>query len=162
MPEKITCPFCNFPTTYPVKGKVFECEGECFATYTIVEEETDLEREKMSLVEIFFLDGEFNLKIRPDEVDSKCEFRTLPAAETNEYIMFAREHRMLEDEIDRLETATPLELEVGIDTMERLHSSLDRFERNLRNDKYPREKLANEIKVLEALVQKVREKIERE
>jgi len=160
MPKKIACPFCNFLTAYPVHGKVQECEGECFSTYTLAGKGEDQTAVRMRLVEIFFLDGEYNLRLRPDEIDSKCEFRTIPAQETEETIIFAREHRVVEDEIDKLKSATPVEVEIGIDTMERLHSSLSRFERNLRDEDYPREKLVNEIKVVETLMRIIREKLE--
>ncbi len=54
----LKCPFCNFETTWPAHGKVHECDGECYTTYTLLRPTDDVKRVKMRLVEVFFLDGE--------------------------------------------------------------------------------------------------------
>jgi hypothetical protein len=160
MQEKIRCPFCNFETPYPVQGKVFECLGECYTTYSIFREDDDPNRAKMKLVEIFFLDSEFNPHVAPEEIDDKCEFGRLPAAEPGFYILFAREKRVDELEIEKLKHAAEVEIELGVDTLERVHSALDRFERDLKIAGTPRDKLLNEIKVVEKLIRGIRERLE--
>ncbi|HOX28041.1 MAG TPA: hypothetical protein PLQ76_02675 [bacterium] len=160
MEEKIKCPFCNFETPMPTYGKVLECLGECYSTYSLFKDTDDAMRIKMRLVEIFFLDEQFNARITPDEIDEKCEFKEMPAGE-GEKIVFAREKRIDEEEIEKLKFAeSEMEMEIGADTLERLHYSLERFERSLRAGEISREKLLNEIKVVEKIVQVIREKIE--
>ena len=157
--DKIRCVFCNFPTTAPWHGKVFECEGECYTTYTLVQPDDELDRVKWRLCEIFFLDEQFNQRVSPEELDKHCEFRTLPLDGGDEYILFAREHRATDVEIEKLKNAAEQEIIVGVDSMERLDGALDRFRMDLKNNADPA-KLLNDIKVVEKLVQIIRQKIE--
>ncbi len=158
--EKIACPFCNFKTSYPEYGRVHDCQGECYATYILVPVERDEEKTKMRLVEIFFLDDEYNLRLSPHEIDKKCEFRTLPSREPGEEIVFARQKRVIEEDIELLKEATDREIEIGVGTLERLKTSLARFERNLQDNDYPRNKLINEIKVVETIAKMIKQKLE--
>jgi hypothetical protein len=160
MSEKIRCPFCNYETPYPIHGKVSECLGECYTTYSIFNENEDANRARMKLVETFFLDSEYNLRVTPEEIEEKCEFSRVPAAEPGMYILFAREKRIDEVEIEKLKNAGEVEAELGVDTLERVHSALERFERDLKDNDTPREKLLNEIKVVEKLIRGVRERLE--
>jgi hypothetical protein len=160
MPEKIRCPYCNFETTYPVYGKIMECLGECYTTYSLFKDEDDADRAKIKLVEIFFLDSEFNIRVAPEEIDEKCEFRKLPAEEPGSYILFARENRIEEHEIEKLLNSNAAEIEIGVDILARVKSALDRYERDIKDPKTSRDKLLNDIKVVEQLVHGIREKIE--
>jgi hypothetical protein len=162
MPDLIRCPFCNYETPYPARGRISECIGECYSTYSLLKEADDITRAKMRLVEIFFLDGEFTSLIMVDEIDKKCEFKKLPASEPNEFILFAREIRANEMEIDKLKDegsseTTPVFLEV----IEKLRYSMDRLERNLRTGGAENEKLLNDIKVIEKIARSMREKLEK-
>ena len=154
----IRCAFCNFETTTPWHGKVFDCLGECYSTYTVVKKDDDLQRVKMRLCEIFFLDDQYNISISPEEIERRCEFKSLPLND-GEYILFAREHRVTEDEIEKLKNATTEEIIVGLDALERLDAALERFRRDLREGA-DAAKLLNNIKVVEKLVNIIREKIE--
>ncbi|HOO55805.1 MAG TPA: hypothetical protein PLN69_03210 [bacterium] len=160
MEDKIRCPFCNFETPYPKEGKVHECIGECYSNYTLYNIDEDQVRTKMKTVEVFFLDDQYNCRITPDQLDEKCEFRTIPARESDDFILFAREKRVDEREIEKLKKALAFEVEIGVDTLERLHSSLERFERDMKDPDMSKTKLLNEIKVVEKIVQIIREKIE--
>jgi hypothetical protein len=160
MPDKIRCPYCNFETPYPVYGKVMECLGECYTTYSLFRDEDDPNRAKVKLVEIFFLDSEFNIRVAPEEIDDKCEFRKLTAEEPGSYILFARENRIEEHEIEKLLKSNEMEIEIGVDILARVRSALDRYERDVKDPNTPREKILNDIKVVEKLVKGIREKIE--
>ena len=76
-----------------------------------------------------------------------------------EYILFAREYRVPEDEIEKLRNAALSEIVVSVDALERLDAAMDRFRRDLRDDA-DRDKLLNDILVVEKLVGMIREKIE--
>ncbi|MFA6449277.1 MAG: hypothetical protein WCX65_07420 [bacterium] len=160
MPENIHCPFCNFETPYPVYGKIMECLGECYTTYSIFKNEDDPNRARIKLVEIFFLDSEYNIRVNVNEIDEKCEFKKLPANTSDSYILFARERRVEDHEIEKLKSASGIEIELGVDILERVHSALDRYERDIKDPNAPREKLLNDIKVVEKLVRGIRERIE--
>ncbi len=160
MTEKIRCPFCNFETPYPVKDKVVECLGECYSTYSLFNKSSDSVRDRMRLVEIFFLDSQSNVHMTPDEVDERCEFAKMDAQDPDHYILFAREKRVDEHEIEKLKHSTELEIELGVDSLERLHSALERFERDMKSGVVDREKLLNEIKVVEKIVKGIRERLE--
>lgn len=158
--EKVKCPFCRFDTTYPVYGKVYDCLGECYSTYTTFKDGEDQQRIKMRLVEIFYLDNEFNLRLLPSEIDDNCEFVTMPGASDGTTIMFARQKRVLEEDIEKLKTSSTTEIEIGVDTLDRLKAALDRFERDLQKEDIERKKLINDIRVVEAIVKIIREKLE--
>lgn len=160
MPDKIRCPFCNFETAYPEKGRVYDCEGECFSTYTLIEKNDDRTRIKVRLVEIFFLDSEFNMRVNQEEIDNSCEFIAIPLHDPGKMAFFARERRVLEDEIEKIKKASETEIEIGVDTLERLSYSMERFMRNLTINGYPRKRLLNEAKVIETMMRIIREKIE--
>lgn len=158
--DKIACPFCNFMTRYPSHGRVYDCQGECYTTYMLAPMDRDEEKTKMRLVEIFFLDDEFNLQLSPHEIDKKCEFRDVPAREAGEEIIFARQRRVVEEDIEMLKEATAWEVEIGVGSIERLKTSLARFERNIQDENYPRNKLVNEIRVVETLARMIKQKLE--
>lgn len=156
---KTRCTFCNFETEVPPYGRVLECEGECYTTYTLARPTDDVARLKMRLVEIFFLDEQYNISISPEEIGEACEFATVPYGDSGDYIMFARELRPTAEEIDKLKNASYEEVVLGVDLLERLDASLDRFKRELRNGAPPA-KLLSHIKVVETLVLILREKLE--
>lgn len=161
MQKNINCPFCSFETPWPVHGKISECLGECYSTYTLARAGDDPTRIRMRLVEIFFLDDQFTSRITADEIDPKCEFRSMPAEEPGESIIFAREKRVEQTEIDNLREEARCEHELFFaDELKRLHSSIDRFERDLRTGGREKEKLLNNIKVVEKIVRIIREKLE--
>lgn len=155
----LKCPFCNFETTWPAHGKVYECDGECYTTYAIVKPSDDIMRVKMRLIEVFFLDGEYNLRITPQEVDQYVEFTEIDAQNPGDKIMFARENRPSVEEIEKLQNASLDEIMVGLDLMERIDLSLDRFKRDLKHKAQP-DKLLSDIKVVESLVSILRQKLE--
>lgn len=158
--ESLKCPYCNYETPYPEHGRVIECLGECYTTYSLFRDTDDPVRVKMKLVEIFFLDPGGNVHVTPEEIDRRCEFRRVETGEPGTYLLFAREIRVDEDEIEKLKNASLDEIEIGVDTMERLHAALDRFERDLISGETSKDKLLNEIKVVESLVRAIRERIE--
>ena len=162
MVSNIQCPFCHFETTYPSSGKILECLGECYSTYTIVNSNENLARTKMRMVEIFFLDQEFNLSLKPDEIEEKCEFATLETANPNESILFARERRVLDNMIDDLKKQAENEDEYWHESLERLHLGIQRFERNMKETGYSKNKLLNELKVVEKIVSNMTEKMTEE
>lgn len=140
-------------------GKVSECTGECYSTYTLVSTREDLLRVKVKLVEIFFLDEEYNPRIKPDDLEGKCEFRTIPAREPDQMIVFARERRVVQEDIEKLMEEVAAMPWMDPDDLERLHSALNRFETNLRVPDYPKEKLLNEITVVGKIVDSIRNRI---
>jgi hypothetical protein len=156
--NKIRCVNCNFETPEPWHGKVLECSGECYTTYTLVKPGDDLNRVKMRLCEIFFVD-EHKLLPPPDELDRHIEFKKLTAPEPGEYYLFAREYRVPEDEIEKLKNAALSEILVSLDALERLDAAMERFRRDLRDDA-SRDKLLHNIQVVEKLVVMIREKLE--
>jgi hypothetical protein len=172
----IRCPFCNFETTTPWHGKVFDCLGECHTTYTLVKPDDDLKRIKMRLCEIFFLDGEFNPLVNPDQLDENCEFKSIHAECGGDYILFAREFRVSTDDIENLrclaqdaldrESASSTARSTGDsknffgDTLDRLDSALERFKRDLRAG-IDKSRLYSEIRVVEKLVSLIREQFEK-
>ena len=156
--NKIRCVYCNFETPAPWPGKILECSGECYTTYTLVQPEDDVPRVRMRLCEIFFVD-EPTLMPPPDELENHIEFKTQPVGTDGEYILFAREYRVPEDEIEKLRNAALSEIVVSVDALERLDAAMDRFRRDLRDDA-DRDKLLNDILVVEKLVGMIREKIE--
>jgi hypothetical protein len=160
MPDIVKCPFCNYETPFPTRDKVFECMGECYSTYTLAGVNDDRVRMKMRLIEVFFLDHGDTPMIAPDEIDAKCEFKTIPARVADEIIVFSRQKRVEEHEIDKLRNADEIELEIGVDTLERLRSALDRFERDANDGTAPKENLINEIKLVETIARVIREKLE--
>jgi hypothetical protein len=154
--DTIRCVNCNFETPAPWSGKIMECAGECYTTYTLVTPDDDLDRVKMRLCEIFFVD-EPTLMPPPAELDRHIEFKRLAA--DGGYYLFAREYRVPEDEIEKLKNAALSELLVSVDALERLDAAMDRFRRDLR-DEASREKLLHNIQVVEKLVGLIREKLE--
>lgn len=162
MAANIQCPFCNFETTYPTRGKILECLGECYSTYTIVGKDENMPRAKMRMVEIFFLDREFNLSVKPDEIDDHCEFAMLPTSNPDEIVIFAREKRVLDDMIDDLKKQAKNSEDFWAESQERLNLALQRFERNMKEDNYPKSKLLNELKALEKIVSNMTEKMAEE
>lgn len=154
--NSIRCVNCNFETPEPWHGKVMECAGECYTTYTFVKPDDDLDRVKMRLCEIFFVD-EPTLMPPPCDLDKYIEFKRLTA--DGGYYLFAREYRVPEDEIEKLKDAAIAEVLVSVDALERLDAAMDRFRRDLR-DNAPREKLLHNVQVVEKLVGFIREKLE--
>ena len=142
MPENmIRCTNCNFETPEPRHGKVHECAGECYTTYTLVRPGDDMPRVKMRLCEIFFVD-EPTLMPPPHELGDHIEFKHVPIGDNGDSVLFAREYRVPEDEIEKLKNA-----------------ALDRFRRHLREDA-DNGKLLNDILVVEKLVGMIHEKLE--
>ena len=156
--RNIRCVNCNFETPEPWHGKVLECAGECYTTYTLVKPGDDMDRIRMQLGEIFFVD-EPTLMPPPQELDKHIEFKKLSAGGNGEYYLFAREFRVPEDEIEKLKEASLSEILVSVDALERLDAAMDRFRRDLRDDA-PRDKLLHNIQVVEKLVVLIREKLE--
>jgi hypothetical protein len=158
--SKIKCPFCNFETAAPIHGKILDCAGECYATYTRMRPDDIIQRVKMKLAEIFFLDEEYNIKISIEELDEKCEFVSIPAGADGETFIFARERRPSIEEIESLRDTVDDDAIVGMELMERLDSSIDRFKRDLRYEAPP-DKIHSDIKAIEAVLSIFCARIER-
>ena len=148
---KIKCPFCNFETAVPIHGKILDCEGECYATYTLVRPSDVMLRIRMKLAEIFFLDEEYNTIISAEELDEKCEFVSVPAVSGGETFVFARQRRPSLEEIESLRDAVDDDAIVGMELIERLDASVDRFKRDFHTDA-PVEKIHSDIRAIEAVL----------
>ncbi len=92
-------------------------------------------------------------------MDDHCEFKEIEAQNPGDRIMFARELRPSIDEIEKLQKASLDEIMVGLDLMERIDLSLERFKRDLKNKAAP-DRLLSDIKVVESLVSILRQKLE--
>lgn len=162
MPENIICPFCNYETTYPTNGRIYECLGECYSTYTLVFEGDNMMRTKMRMVEIFFLDTDYNLSIKPDEIDTRCEFKKMETSTPDQYILFSREFRVEDHHIDNLKEELEDRQDYWVESLERLNQAISRVERNIKDKDYPRTKLYNELRVVETIVANMTDKMSQE